>query len=119
MSIGEYDEIESLKGISASKFLKVLRVFACKKIKDFEAIQYLSQLIYFLYEGKSIKSIDFLIGLKNLRVVALPTKVLDRNLDSVLSLPNLEKLYLKKNSFDKATIQNFSQARSSCKLVLW
>lgn len=119
LSIMECDDFESSGGISAFKFLKVLRIFACKKFKNFEGVQDLSQLIYFLYEGKSMESIDFLTGLKDLRVVALPTKVLDRNLAPVLELPNLEKLCIRKNSFDKATIQNFSQARPDCKLVLW
>lgn len=119
LSIGECDEFESLIGISKSKSLKVMRIFACKKFKYFDGIQELSQLIYFLYEGKSIESIVFLEELKSLKKVALPTRVIDRNLAPMLELPNLEELCLRKNSFDKATIQNFSQARPNCKLVLW
>jgi Leucine-rich repeat (LRR) protein len=119
LSIMECDSFESLSGISTSKFLKILDITACKKFKYFEGVQTLSQLIYFRYEGKNMESIGFLAGLKNLKVVALPTKVLDRKLDAVLGLPNLEKLCIRKNSFDKATIQNFSQAKPDCKLVLW
>lgn len=120
LSIMDCDEFESTDGIATLSSLRILDITTeSKKFKSFEGVQALSELIYFRFEGKSMESIDFLSRLKNLKIVVLPTKVLDKNLAPMLELTNLEELYIRKNSFDKAAIQNFSQARPNCKLVLW
>jgi hypothetical protein len=113
------DQFESTEGIAASRLLRILDITTDRNVKSFAGIQALSQLIYFRYEGKSMDSIGFLAGLSNLKVVVLPTRVLDKDLEPMFALPNLEELYIRKSSFDKEAIQRFAHAKPDCELVLW
>lgn len=98
--------LASFAPLGTCDLLEVLHLGKCGKADDLDHIKYLKQLKYLiLATGKSVKSLDFIKPLINLKLFNFDCNVEDGDLSSLETLPNLAKTVFRRQRHYKSTFQ--------------